>query len=448
MADENRQKLRELAEALSPYATLYMVGGCVRDELMGIECSDIDVCSQLEVDDVKSALSNTDFVVSDKNLRMGTVHISCGDFVCEYTTFRTDSYNTQSGEHTPEDVKFTKDILLDARRRDFKCNAVYKDILQDEYVDLLGGIDDIRNKVLSTCDDPHIVFEADGLRILRLVRFCAELGFSIDEQTFFVAKQNAWRVKDIAVERIREELFKIFKADTKHPTLNLFSAHVDGIRCLDSLGLMEIVLPELSALKGLEQNKKYHLYDAYNHSIKAYEYAPPHLRFCALLHDIGKAWCVKENGNMHGHERVGADMARDIAHRYKLSNEQTYRLCKIIALHMTDLNGNTSENKLRRLIAENIDVIDDVCLVMFADARATSEQPITCNRISNLLAKMRDEGVPFSIKELKVSGNDLVQMGVDEKQRGIILHELWLDTVMNMSLNTRQKALAYIQKKL
>lgn len=448
MADENRQKLIALARALKPYATLYMVGGCVRDELMSIDCSDIDVCSQLEVDDVKNALLNTDFVVSDRNLRMGTVHISNGDFVCEYTTFRTDSYDKASGKHSPTDVEFTKDILLDAKRRDFKCNAVYKDILDDEHVDVLGGIEDIKNKMLSTADEPDIVFEADGLRILRLVRFASELGYDIEQKTFDSAKKNAWRVKDIAVERITEELEKIFVSDTRHQELGLEKAHVKGIRLLDELGLVDLLLPELSSLKGLEQNRKYHIYDAYEHSLKAYEYAPAHLRFCALLHDIGKAECVKKYGNMHGHERVGADMARDIAHRMRLSNTQTYRLCKIISLHMTDLNGNMSKYKLKRLIAENIDVIDDVILVMFADARATNEQVIKQNRISIMLASMREEGVPFSIKELKVSGNDLVEMGVDEKKRGAILRELWLDTVMNMSLNTRDKALAYIQKKL
>lgn len=445
---ENESKLISLAKALSWYAPLYQVGGCVRDEVMGLERSDIDVCSQLEVKDVKKALLNTDFVVSDRNLRMGTVHISSGKFVCEYTTFRTDSYDKASGKHSPESVEFTTDMMLDARRRDFKCNALYKDILSGEIVDVLGGLDDIKNGVISTADNPDVVFEADGLRILRLVRFASELGFEIEQKTFESAKKNAWRVKDIAVERISEELEKIFVSDTRHPELGLKNAHVKGIKLLDDLGLVDLLLPELSALKGLEQNKKYHLYDAYKHSLKAYEYAPPHLRFCALLHDIGKAECVKKYGNMHGHERVGADMARSIAHRFRLSNNETYRLCKVIALHMTDINGNMSENKLRRLIAENIDVMEDVVLVMLADARASNEQVIEQNRIGNMLSSMREEGVPFSIKDLKISGNDLVEMGVDEKMRGVILKQLWIDTVMNMSLNTREKALAYVRKKL
>lgn len=252
---EKKGKLIALANCFKPFATLYEVGGAVRDELLGIDCFDVDVCAQLVVDDVKKILSNTDFVVSDRNLRMGTVHISSGDFVCEYTTFRTDSYDVSSGEHTPKDVRFTTDMDLDARRRDFKCNALYKDVLTGEIVDLLGGVEDVKNKIVSTADEPEIVFEADGLRILRMVRFAAELGFDVEKNTYEVAKKNAWRVKDIAVERIRDELEKIFVADAKHPELNLKDAHVRGLRMLDDLGLVDMLLPELASLKGLEQPK-------------------------------------------------------------------------------------------------------------------------------------------------------------------------------------------------
>lgn len=178
---EKKGKLIALANCFKPFATLYEVGGAVRDELLGIDCFDVDVCAQLVVDDVKKILSNTDFVVSDRNLRMGTVHISSGDFVCEYTTFRTDSYDVSSGEHTPKDVRFTTDMNLDAKRRDFKCNALYKDVLTGEIVDLLGGVEDVKNKIVSTADEPEIVFEADGLRILRMVRFAAELGFYVEK---------------------------------------------------------------------------------------------------------------------------------------------------------------------------------------------------------------------------------------------------------------------------
>lgn len=444
---EKKDKLIALANCFKPFATLYEVGGAVRDELLGIDCFDVDVCAQLVVDDVKKILSNTDFVVSDRNLRMGTVHISSGDFVCEYTTFRTDSYDVSSGEHTPKDVRFTTDMNLDAKRRDFKCNALYKDVLTGEIVDLLGGVEDVKNKIVSTADEPEIVFEADGLRILRMVRFAAELGFDVKKNTYEVAKKNAWRVKDIAVERIRDELEKIFVADTKHPELNLKDAHVRGLRMLDDLGLVDMLLPELASLKGLEQPKKYHIYDAYEHTVKAFECAPPRLRFAALLHDIGKAESIKRNGNMHAHAEIGAQIADEICKRFKFSTAERKKIVKLVALHMTDLKGDMSEAKLRRFVAINQDVVYDLCDLADADALASCGRLDKENRIRQIANEMRIDGTPLCVKDLKVDGNDLVALGVDEKQRGKLLEELWLDTVMNPDLIDRDKALAYLKKK-
>ena len=445
---EKEDKLKLLASLIKPYATLYEVGGAVRDELLGIERFDIDVCSKLRVEDVKKILLNTDFVVSDKNLRMGTVHISCGKFVCEYTTFRTDSYDTASGEHAPKDVAFTTDMSLDARRRDFKCNALYKDVETGEIVDLLGGIDDIKNKIISTADEPSVVFEADGLRVLRMVRFAAELGFEVEKNTFETARKNAWRVKDLAVERVRDEFEKILVADTKHKELGLKNAHIRGVEMLDELGIIDMLLPELTTLKDVEQPKKYHLYDAFNHSLKACEYAPPRLRFAALLHDVGKAEAIRQNGNMHDHARIGAQMADEICKRFKLPTAKRKRIVKLVALHMTDINGDTKAAKLRRFVAINYDVIFDLCDLMDADAMASSGKIDRENRIRNIAIEMQKDGSPLSVKDLKINGNDLVNIGVDEKSRAKILNALWLDTVMNPVLNDRDKALAYVEKRI
>lgn len=444
---EKENVLKSLAICFKPFATLYQVGGAVRDELLGIECFDIDVCAKLKVEDVKKILSNTDFVVSDKNLRMGTVHISCGDFVCEYTTFRTDSYDVSSGGHTPKDVRFTLDMSLDARRRDFKCNALYKDILTGKILDLLGGTEDVKNKIISTADEPNIVFEADGLRILRMVRFAAELGFGVESNTFEIAKKNAWRVKDIAVERIRDELEKIFVADTKHPRLNLKDAHVRGLAMLDELGLVDMLFPELATLKDLEQPKKYHLYDAYKHSLKAFECAPPRLRFAALLHDIGKTESIKSTGNMHSHAQIGAELADGICKRFKLPNSERKRLVKIVALHMTDVKGDMPKGKLRRFVVENFDVIRDLCDFMDADSIAHKGESGRSDAIRRVVKEIENDGTPLRVKDLKISGQDLVNMGVDEKTRGKILEELWLDTAENPALNDREKAIDYVENK-
>lgn len=445
MADAE-SKLQELAALFAPCATLYLVGGCVRDELLGVECFDIDICSKLEVKDVKTLLSNTEFVVSDKCLRMGTVHIFCHDFVAEYTTFRTDSYDRNSGEHRPEAVEFTTDISLDARRRDFKCNALYKDISSGNIVDVTGGLQDIKNKVISTADAAEIVFEADGLRILRMVRFACELGFEIEKHTFDVAKQNAWRVKDLAPERIREELCKIFVSDTRHPSLGMSDAHVKGIRFLDELGLVDMLLPELASLKGLEQPKKYHLYDAYEHSVKAYEVAPPHLRFCALMHDVGKAEAVRLYGNMHGHDALGAETIKKVCARLKFSNAETERTARLVGCHMVDIARDTSVYKLRRFVARNMDIIDDLCALMHADAIASCGCDDKENRVALVAKTLREDGTPLCIKDLKVGGTDLINLGIEEKYRAKLLDELWDNTVLNPALNDRQKALAHLQK--
>lgn len=443
MQENNLNKLKQLARHFSPYATLYMVGGIVRDMVLGIESEDIDICSQLTVDEVKRILSNTDFAVSTKSLRMGTVHIKSGEFECEYTTFRCDSYDNSSGNHYPKDVVFTKDIYLDAKRRDFACNAVYYDILYGSFCDVVGGIDDIECRIVRTVDDPHIVFEADGLRILRLVRFCAQLGFEPDKETLLVAKQNAWRVKDIASERIRDELCKIFVADTR---CNKDKAHLVGLRLLDEIGLVELLLPELNALKGLQQPKQYHLYDAYEHSIKAYEIAPPHLRVASLLHDVGKAYAMQQNGNMHSHEIYGERIVNDILERLRFSNADIDKICALVRWHMIDINGNTSINKLKRFVVEHIDIVEDLILLKNIDGMASIGKLTRENRLKTALDELVVNNIPLSIKQLCIKGQDLIDIGIAPKHRSKVLQQLLIDTVYDYKLTDKDRAIEHIKK--
>ena len=445
MQSFDRQKLNDLARLFAPYATLFAVGGYVRDGLLHIDSYDVDVCSKLSVEKVKEVLRCSDFAVSDKNLRVGTVIISNGDFHVEYTTFRTDSYDRTKGDHAPTEVEFTTDQRLDALRRDFACNAVYLDIVKDEIVDLVGGVDDIKNRVLRTVDEPEKVFEADGLRVLRLVRFAAELGFEIEEKTFEVAKANAWRVKDIAVERIRDELNRIFVADTRHKELGLKDGHLVGLKLLDELGLLEMLLPEVVALKGLQQPVRWHLYDAYWHTVKAFELAPPNLRWIALLHDIGKRVCMDTQGNMHGHDVVGEEMAKAICARFKFSNAETKRICDIIRWHMIDIDGNMSWNKLRWFAASHNDIADDICAFKRVDSEASCGEAHD-SRLKDALEEVRTDGTPLTLKELKVGGDDLVALGIEPEKRADVLKKLWKETVCNPTLNDRGKALAYLEK--
>lgn len=490
------EKLKELAKLFAPYAPLYMVGGAVRDELLGVSGGDVDICSPLTVEEVKRVLTNvpvcgvndgvstnapvcgvssSPYTVLDRNLRMGTVHITSQGFCAEYTTFRTDSYDRASGAHTPTDVRFTTDIVEDARRRDFKCNAVYKNIMTGEIVDPLGGVDDIKHRLLTAADTPDSVFEADGLRILRLVRFACELGFDIAPDTMRAAKQNAWRVKDIAVERVRDELNKIFLSDCSYKgkltteqsecgatDTNINDAsiikydfdgvkpHVRGIKLLDELGLIDLLLPEIAELKGLQQPKKYHLYDAYGHSIKAFEVSPPKLRWAALLHDVGKrrAFDLNNGANMHGHDEIGADMVREILGRLKFANADKAQIVSLVRWHMVDVKGDMSWHKLRRFAAEHSDIAEDLCTIKDVDAFASCGHLPEHNRLREAWNEIQADGTPLSIKQLKVDGNDIKALGAEDKEIGALLHELWLDTVLNPALNDKNSAIKYVLRRL
>ena len=443
----DHKKLTKLASFFPEGKPLYAVGGYVRDRLLGMECHDVDVCAELTVDEVKQALKHTDFVVSDKNLRVGTVVISGRGLSIEYTTFRTDSYPDGSGTHTPSEVTFTDDIKVDALRRDFGANAIYLDIVKDEIVDPLGRVDDVKNRIIKTADDPDRVFSADGHRILRMVRFACELGFEIDKDTFASAKKYASQVKDLTVERIYQELDRIFVADTRHPELNLTDAHHRGLKLLDELGLMEELFPAVNALKGLEQNPKYHLYDAYEHTLEAFKASKPNVRWATLLHDIGKRPCQDKYGNTYVHASVGADMTKDILAYYKMPKQKAKRVYDLVFNHMVNINRNMSKAKLDWFVAEHAGIASDLADLIDADTYGAMGAYPEENFVRETLNQLIEENAPLSVKDLPVTGRDLIDMGVEDRDRGMMLYELWRECIMNPALRTREKALQYVAKR-
>ncbi len=438
--------LKELAEVFSPEAKLYAVGGFCRDVLLGVAPRDLDICSKLKVEDVKTLLKSSGFVVSDKCLRLGTVIVRRGNFRAEYTTFRTDSYPENSGMHAPSSVVFTDDIEADSARRDFCCNAVYYDVTADLFVDPRGGVDDIRKRVLRAADIPGKVFGEDGLRVLRMVRFAAELGFDVEENTYLAAKENARLVLDIKKERIFEELDKIFKADTAYPALNA-EGHCKGLLMLDDLGLVDVLLPELAALKGLEQSAKYHVYDAYRHSLEAYRVSSPEIRWAALLHDVGKRIAVDLQGNMHGHDSLGAEAVRTRLAELGMPPSRMKRVAELVACHMVDLKGDMSENKLRRFIVAHSAVMKDLIALKYADCRATTGHDAENLRIDRLYREMRTDGTPFSLADLPVDGNDAERAGLKGKAVGEALKLLFDEAVVNPSLRDRARATEFLLRR-
>ena len=211
MFDESvREELEELASYFPIDKPLYAVGGCVRDYLRGKEFYDVDLSGGMKPEELIELLDKTPFGVVSASPRLGTVIIK-GKNTYENTAFRIDSYPAGSGIHTPTNVQFTQDLTVDAKRRDFKCNAIYYNIRERQIIDPLGGIEDIKQVILSTTISPDVVLSQDGLRILRLARFVSKLGYEIEEHTYDSAKRLAGRLREISVERIREELNRILE---------------------------------------------------------------------------------------------------------------------------------------------------------------------------------------------------------------------------------------------
>ena len=439
--------LKELAALFAPLATLYAVGGYSRSLLLGVPPKDIDICSKLPLEDVKTLLSNTRFVVSEKSMRLGTATVTAPGFAAEYTAFRTDSYPAGSGAHRPDSVTFTEDMRADAMRRDFTANAVYFDPLTESFVDLCGGKEDIARGVLRAVRGPDGVFGEDGLRVLRLVRFAAELGFAPDRETSDAAKRNAWRVKDIARERVFAELDRIFAADTAYPALGVREGHVAGLRLMDELGLTAILLPELAALDGLEQPKKYHLYDARKHSDLAFAVAPVGIRWAALLHDIGKRPAQDAQGNMYGHDVIGAELARKRLEEIGMPKGRAERTAALVRWHMTDLKGDMSEGKLRIFLVRHADIAEDLIALKRADAYATRGEDVGELRMERVWREMLADGTPFKVTDLPVGGEDAVAAGLSGREIGDALSALLHDAVLDPVLRERERALGYLARR-
>ena len=400
------EKLINLAESC-PYP-LYIVGGRVRDFLAGLETpnADNDICAPADADDFSARAKAAGFTVDATYKNTGTVKLSYAGEDFEFTCFRSDEY--VRGEHRPAKTYLTTDINLDARRRDFKCNAIYYDIAARKIVDPLGGVDDVKAKRITTVAPAEKVFGEDGLRLMRLARIAAQTGFTPTDECLHGATVNRELIRDVSAERVYNELNAILHADKKY---GVEGAQYTGLKILERTGVLKEILPELAAGKGVLQREDFHAYDVLEHSLRAVLYADESVRFAALLHDIGKPFCSKKYGNFHGHEHEGAQISEKVCARLKVSKKLTEETVKLISLHMYDLRGDARENKVRKFIIENLDVLDKLLLLKQADFSACKDDlsvAPSVEKINNITEKMRAEGVPFTLKQLVVRGDELL----------------------------------------
>ena len=441
-------ELKKLADAL-PFP-LYIVGGYVRNALLGVCSSDIDVCAPATIEELLPYLKEFGFTVCAEYKRTQTVKFK-GEFSYEFTAFRSEKYEIGGG-HTPVETVFTTNITEDAKRRDFKCNAVYYDVKNSELVDPLGGIEDIKSKVLDTVVDADIVFSHDGLRIMRLARFVGELGFKPTEKVLDACRTNAKNLKDISVERIHAELKMIFSSSKKYPFSDKDGAY-NGLKILSETGALDVILPELTLGRGMEQRADFHDYDVLEHSLRCVKYAEKFgessIMFGALLHDIGKPYCMQKFGKYHGHDFQGEFIAGDILRRLKVDGKTANITLFLVKNHMLDIKCDMREEKVRLFIAEHYDYIEYLFMIKQADFSACKDDLSVCPTITKwkkIIENMKAEGVPFSLKELKISAKELMDIGYKGEQIGKELDALYKSAVRLSVANDKnrliEKALA------
>ena len=422
---------------------LYVVGGAVRDAILGVPTADVDLASPLTADEVRALLEGTRFRTEPHSLKLGTLGIYADGEKFEYTAFRTDSYDMR-GAHSPSAVSFGRTLEEDALRRDFTVNALYYDIEEDKTVDVTGGREDIARKLIRTVRAPEAVIAEDALRIMRMVRFAASYGFEIEPGVMECARAMSGNLKNVAPERIREEFERILSADA---VCGIAGAQRRGLELLTECGAIDHIVPELKEGIGVEQNKHWHRFDVYGHILSTVEHAPRRIRLAALFHDIAKPVLKRETGVTAGHAERGAEIAARRLSALRYPKAEIGEVKELVAAHMFDLKCNESEEALRLFVQEHVGIIDKLCELKDADWAGGGTREGTnpsADRIRSLLPVMRSEGVAFSLKELKADGNDLKD--APKEMRAVALRELMKRTATDAGARTREGALEFLKK--
>ncbi|MEW5693157.1 MAG: CCA tRNA nucleotidyltransferase [Candidatus Hydrogenedentota bacterium] len=385
----------------------YLVGGCVRDYLMGIKVNDYDLATDATPDETSKVFSHTHPVGVD----FGTVLVIIQGKGFEVTSFRKDIET--DGRHAK--VEFSRNLIDDLNRRDFTINAIAYDPLKDEYIDPFKGREDIKNKILQSVGDSRKRFKEDYLRILRGIRFAARFKLQIEQSVKEAISETKNGINILSDERIREEILK---------SLEQIDKPSDYFNLMDELSVLAVILPELTELKGVEQNY-YHLYDCFTHtmvSIDRIKKKYPLLRLTVLLHDIAKPECKtfkneKKDFTFTGHDRQGANIAKKIMTRLKFSKDEIKYVTTLIKNHLYILNENATKPAIRRYINRiGKEYLKDMFRFHFADVYshrfAEQRRKEVLNFYRRIKEVLKEENV-FSIKDLAINGYDLKDMGLE-----------------------------------
>ncbi|MDD5547661.1 MAG: HD domain-containing protein [Candidatus Pacebacteria bacterium] len=419
MENLDKKEIRDIAAVLEKAGfEAYLVGGCLRDILIGQKPKDWDITTNAKPEDIQRIFADFAGATADKPATVyendfGTVGIKTGSEdetlkIVEVTTYRLEGKYTD--KRHPDEIKFAKTVEEDLGRRDFTVNALALSLFGKEgkIIDPFNGQEDLKNKIIRAVGDPNKRFEEDALRLLRAVRFAAQLNFTIEEKTEQAVKKNAGLLEFISKERIRDEFSKLLMTD----------GAIFGIRKMEETGLLKYVIPELEEGIDMAQNK-HHIYSIYEHNVRSLEYAVKNnfsleLRLSALLHDVGKPKSKRGEGpdaTFYGHQVVGERMAIQILDRLRYPKEMIERVALLIREHMFVYDPETvtdagARRLLRRVGSENI---NDLLLLREADrigSGVPKAQPYRLRHLKFRLEKVSKD--PVSAKMLKINGEDIM----------------------------------------
>ena len=419
----------------------FAVGGCVRDSILARRPEDWDITTSAKPEEIKKLFRRT----VDTGIEHGTVTVLIGKDSFEVTTYRVDGAY-EDGRH-PKEVRFTSRLEEDLQRRDFTINAMaYNDEVR--LVDVFGGMQDLNHHLIRCVGDPRERFSEDALRILRAVRFSAQLNFPIEPETAEAIKELAPTLEKISAERIQAELVKL-----------LVSPHPERIRDAYELGITKVILPEWDAMAGVEQNTPHHRYDVAEHTIRAMKYVKRDkiLRLTMLFHDIGKpsTKTTDENGRDHfkGHALVSEEIARKVLRRLKFDNETVKKVTRLVCYHDYRMEA-TPRNVRRAMNRIGVELFPYYLAVRMADAKAQSPYRRR-EKIENIVAirKLYQEALLeencVTLRQLAVGGRDLMDLGMTPgREIGSMLSELLEYVIDDPKRNEKEILCAYVKEKL
>lgn len=432
------ENLLPLAEAFEKEHTeVFVVGGLVRNALLNLPPSDIDVCSRLTPQQIVESMPRYGIRVIEKAAEMGTVELHFDGVIVEHTTFRREAY-AEGGEHRPRMVAFGESLADDAWRRDFSVNALYANLATGEVSDPTGGIPDLEKRIIRTTSaDPDDIMRSDALRVLRLVRFACELGFTIDESTWQAAKRNAPKLADIAAERRRQEFVKILLTDARYPDLGRdeLRSPMRGLKLLDELDVWDVLVPEFNLARGMEQRPDHHRYDVLEHSFQVCAAAHPieKMRLAGLLHDVGKPDCKRETGVQYAHDKYGERISKRVLGDLRFPTKTITEVSQLVEGHMYDIQHTAKTDTLRVKFATwGRERTWDQILLREADVRGCGyDVDYIAEDWRALYETMLHDGTPFSERELAITGQQLMEAsGLPEgKELGELKKQLFLHCV-------------------